>query len=123
MKIKRSKGMRDIPTIQGLNSRHVPDTRPQAAVELARLENEKVRLERELKLWGDHQRRTEGRLQQVEERLAVVTQVLVPLATEGSTKPVLSAAEGPAKIRRSPTEKADSGEGEAQGWQEIQLEY
>lgn len=115
MKIKRTRGMRDIPTIQGLNSRAVPNTRPQAATELARLEHEKARLERELKIWIDNQKRTEGWLRQVEERLALVKQVVVPLAAEGST--------GRAKVRRSPTEKADSGEGEAQGWQEIPLEY
>jgi len=115
MKIKRTRGMRDIPTIQGLNSRSVPNTRPQAATELAKLEHEKARLERELKMWIDNQRRTEGRLRRVEEQLALVKQVLVLLPAEGSTRR--------AKVRRSPTDKADSGEGEAQGWQEIPLEY
>lgn len=123
MKTKHTKGMRDIPTIQGLSSRSVPDTRPQAATELARLEHEKARLERELKMWIDNQKRTESRLWLVEERLALVQQVVVAPAAGDSTKPVLSGAEGRTRVRQSPTEEADSGEGEAQGWQEIPLEY
>jgi len=123
MKIKRTRGMRDIPTIQGLSSRSVPDTRPQAATELARLEPEKARLERELKMWVNNQKKTEDRLRQVEERLALVRQVLIPPDAEGSTKPVRSVAEGRARVRRSPAEKADGGEDEAQEWREIPLEY
>jgi hypothetical protein len=122
MKTKHARGMRDIPTIQGLSSRSVPNTRPQAATELARLEHEKARLERELKMWIDNQKRTESRLRLVEERLALVQQVVVAPAAGDSTKPVLSGAEG-RRVRQSPTEEADSGEGEAQGWQEIPLEY
>jgi septal ring factor EnvC (AmiA/AmiB activator) len=115
MKIKSAKGMRDIPTIQGLSSRSVPDTKPQAATELARLEHEKARLERELNIWIANQKKTEDRLRQVEERLALVRQVLDPTAAGGSTKR--------AKVRRSPAGKTDSGEEEAQGWREIPLEY
>jgi hypothetical protein len=131
MKTKHTRGMRDIPTIQGLSSRSVPATRPQAATELARLEHEKARLERELKMWIGNQKRTESRLRLVEERLALVQQVMVPPAAGDLTKPVLStsaalsvnAAEGRTRVRQSPTAEADSGEGEAQGWQEIALEY
>lgn len=117
------KGMRDIPTIQVLRNRSVPTSREQAVTELARLEHEKARLERELKMWIHNQKKTEGRLWLVEQRLALVQEVVAPPTAESSTKPVLSAAEGRARVRRSPTEKADSGEGEAQGWREIPLEY
>ena len=111
------KSMRDIPTIQGIHSRSVPTTKPQAATELARLEHEKARLERELKMWFVNQKRTEGRLMQVEERLALVKQVMG-----------LATVEDPAKRpkpRRSPSPQADagSGEGGAQGWREVSLEY
>ena len=48
MKTKDIKGMRNIPTIQGLRHRSLPTTREQTVAELARLEHEKVRLKREL---------------------------------------------------------------------------
>jgi len=115
MKIKHTKGMRDIPTIQGLNSRSVPDTRQQAATELARLEHEKARLERNLKMWINNQKKTEGRLRQVEERLALVQQVLVLPAADGSPKCV--------QARRSLSEESNGSEGKGQGWREITLEY
>lgn len=114
MKIRSAKGMRDIPTIQGLRHRSLPTTREQTVAELARLEHEKVRLKRELDIWIGNQKQTEGRLRQVEERLALLQQILDPPAAEGSTK---------RRVRRSPTGEAGSGEGEAQGWQEIPLEY
>lgn len=115
MKVKRTRGMRDIPTIQGLSRRAVPNTRPQAATEMARLEHEKARLERELRIWIHSQKRTEDRLRRVEERLARVRKVLGPLAAEGPAER--------SRIRRLPTGEADRGEGEAQSWQEIPLEY
>jgi hypothetical protein len=115
MKTKYSKGMRDIPTVQGIRSRFAPNTQPQAATELARLEHEKARLKRELKIWIDNQERTEKQLRYVEDRLALVKQVLMPLAAEDTAKRTAAP--------RSPTEKADSGEGAAQGWREVSLEY
>ena len=115
MKAKRTRGMRNIPTIQGLRHRSLPTTREQTVGELARLEHEKARLNRELKLWMDHQKRTEGQLQQVEERLTILQQMMDQTADDGSTKR--------AKARRSSTEKADSGEGKAKSWREIPLEY
>ena len=114
------KGMRDIPTIQGLNKQSAPTTRPQAATELARLEHEKVRLERELKMWIGNQKRTESQLQQVEERLAVLQQILDQTADDDQTEP--SDRRRP-KVRRSPAEEADSGEDKVQEWKEITLEY
>jgi hypothetical protein len=116
MKTKRTRGMRNIPTIQGLRHRSLPTTREQTVGELARLEHEKARLNRELKLWMDHQKRTQGQLQKVEERLTLLQQILEPPAADDSPKRAK-------KARRSPAEKGDSGEGEAQGWQEIRLEY
>ncbi|MBI4758053.1 MAG: hypothetical protein HY783_03490 [Chloroflexi bacterium] len=115
MKIKDIKSMRDIPTIQRLHNRSVPTTREQAVTELAHLEHEKARLERELNIWSINQKKTESRIQQVEGRLALLQRVLDPPAADGPTKC--------AKVRQSPTEKANSGEGEAQGWREIPLEY
>ncbi|MGA9351840.1 MAG: hypothetical protein WBW48_23975 [Anaerolineae bacterium] len=120
MKIKSVKSMRDIPTIQGLRHRSLPTTREQAVAEVARMEHEKARLKRELNLWINHQKRTEGQLQQVEERLTILQQILGQTAEDDSTKP---SGRGRARVRQSRTEKGDSGEGEAQSWREIPLEY
>jgi septal ring factor EnvC (AmiA/AmiB activator) len=115
MNTKNVKGMRNIPTIQALRHRSLPTTREQAVAEVARLEHEKARLNRELNLWIDHQKRTEGQLEQVEERLTILQQILDETTTEDSTKR--------AGARRSRTERGDTSEGEAQGWREIPLEY
>ena len=120
MKTKNLRGMRNIPTIQGLRHRSLPTTREQVVAELARLEHEKVRLKRELNLWIDHQKRTEGQLQRVEERLAILQEIMDQTADDDSAKP---SSQRRTKTRRSPTEKADSREGEAQSWREIPLEY
>jgi len=114
MKTESMRGMRDIPTIEGLRHRSLPTTREQTVADVARLEHEKARLNRELNLWLEHQKRTEKQLRQVEERLALLQQILDPLPDEGATRPVR---------RPSPAPEADSGEGEARGWQEISLEY
>ncbi len=120
MKTKNVRGMRNIPTIQGLRHRSLPTTREQTVAEVARLEHEKARLKRELNLWTDHQKRTEDQLQQVEERLATLQQILDETADDDPTKP---SGRGRARVHRSRTEKGDSGKGESQGWQEIPLEY
>ena len=120
MKTKDLRGMRDIPTIQGLNKQSAPTTRAEAATELARLEHEKVRLNRELKMWIGNQERTEGRLRRVEERLTILQQILDQTADDDSTQP---SSQRRTKVRRPRTERGDSGEGEAQGWREIPLEY
>ena len=120
MKTKNTRGMRNIPTIQGLRHRSLPTTREQTVGELARLEHEKARLNRELKLWMDHQKRTEGQLQQVEERLTILQQMMDQTADDDSTKP---SARRRTKVGRSPTEEGDSSKGKAQGWREIPLEY
>jgi hypothetical protein len=115
METKDVRGMRDIPTIQGLRHHSVPGNREQAVSDLALLEHEKARLERELKMWISNQQKTEGRLRQVGERLALLEQILNPPAADGSTKR--------AEVRRSRTDKPDGGEGEPQGWREVPLEY
>ena len=120
MKTKDLRGMRDIPTIQGLRHRSLPNTREQTVAELARLEHEKARLKRELNLWLEHQERTEKQLLQVEERLDILHQIMDQTNTEDSTKP---SGRRRTQGRRSATGKANSDEGEERGWQEISLEY
>jgi hypothetical protein len=115
MKIEHTRGMRDIPTIQGLRRTSLPSTREHAVAEQARLEHERARLKRELSIWIGNQRRTEGRLRQVEERLVLLQQILGP--------PVADDAAKCARVRQSPAGKAAGHEDEAPGWQEIPLEY
>jgi hypothetical protein len=110
----RVRSMRDIPTIQGLRHRSVPASREQAVAEVARMEHEKARLERELEIWLGNQRNTEKRLRQVEERLAGMEQILNPPDGDGATK---------RPVHRTPTEKTDGGEEEVRKWREIPLEY
>jgi hypothetical protein len=114
MKKERVRGMRDIPTVQGLRSRSIPASREQAVAEVARMEHEKARLERELDIWLGNQRNTEKRLRQVEERLAGLEQILNPPDGDGATK---------RPARHVPTERTDGGEEEVRRWREIPLEY
>jgi predicted nucleic acid-binding Zn-ribbon protein len=104
------RGMRDIPTIQGLTSRSTPATRELAAGEFARLEHEQARLERELNIWIENQKKTAKRLQHVQERLAHLRQTLLPVDTDDS--------KGAQRGRRSSPE-----ESEGAGWREIKWEY
>ena len=107
------RNMRDIPTIQGLINRSVPVAREHAASEFTRLEHEKARLERELTIWTENQRKTESRLDHVRQRLTLLRQVLLPPTGEDS-------AVG-ARGRRPATGQA---EGDVRpGWREIKWEY
>lgn len=115
MRTSYTRGMRDMPTVQGLNRRSVPKTQAQGATELARLEHEKARLKRELSLWLINQRRTEERLRRVEERLVLVRQIVAPLGQ-------VQAVRRP-RLRQAPSQEPYASEGKAQGWQEISLEY
>ncbi len=80
MKTKHLRSMRDIPTIQGLRSRAVPSSREQVVSELARLEHEKARLERELSMWLANQKKTQDRIQQVQERLNLLQNMMEELS-------------------------------------------
>ena len=106
----RTKGMRDIPTQYGLAKRSKPNSRDEAITELARLEHEKARLEREMALWQENQQRTEKRLQAVTDRLVILQAIVENRPPEarqaGSTEP----------------ESRDEAKGPEQ-WTTIQLEY
>jgi len=68
--------MRDIPTIQGLKNRGVPSNREQIVGELARMEHEKARLERERDMWASNQKKTQFRLSNVQERINLLQATL-----------------------------------------------
>lgn len=108
--------MRDIPTNQGLNSRSLPKKREQAVTELARLEHEKSRLERELEMWRENQKQTEARLEKVEERLASLRDMVEPAAGDETPKRT------PAR-RRSAARATSQDEDDDADWHEISLEY
>ncbi len=112
----RPKNMRDIATIQGLVHRSEPKTREQAVNELARLEHEKARLERELNIWLANQKQTEQRLGRVEDRLALLRRILTVPSDEGDS----SAKRGQ---RKSGTRTMNDDKRESKGWREIPLEY
>jgi hypothetical protein len=125
MEKKRVRGMRDIPTVQGLRHHSVPTTREEAVAELARMEHEKARLERELDMWLGNQRTTEDRLRQVETRLALLDEILNPSADEeapGGTA-AQPGTQRKRRARRGSASAADSGENERRNWKEIPLEY
>ncbi len=112
MNVENVKGMRDVPTIQGLRNRSsAAPTREQAVTELARLEHEKARLEREFKMWQANEKKTSRRIMQVQERLTVLQQILGP-----NPAPKNSA-------KRRKTRQSTDGEHAGQAWQEVKLEY
>ena len=104
MKTIQFRGMRDIPTIQGLRNRSVPASRAQTVSELARLEHEKARLERELHIWIANQKKTENRLQQAEERIVLLQKTMDKMDP-----------------RHKPEETAD--EKDSGKWQAVPMEY
>jgi ferric-dicitrate binding protein FerR (iron transport regulator) len=113
----RPKNMRDIPTIQGLVHRSQPKTREQAVNELARLEHEKARLQRELDIWLANRKQTEQRLQRVEERLALLQRILTDSSDETNSSPASRSR------RKSGSQAAGAGKSEGKVWKEISLEY
>jgi hypothetical protein len=70
------KGLRDIATHSSMVSRGMPGTRQRAAFELALLEHEKAKLEREIGMWGANQRQAATRLRLARERSALLTRQL-----------------------------------------------
>ncbi|MBC8162387.1 MAG: hypothetical protein H7Z42_14350 [Roseiflexaceae bacterium] len=101
--IKR-RGLRDIATGQRAQRRGLPQSRQQAISDLARLEQEKTRLQRELEIWQANQQRTEQRLALVDARLAQL-------------QPVLGLHAAP-PAQPAPPERLD-----AAGWGTFALEY
>ena len=114
MNSESMRGMRDVPTLQGSRKRSLSVTREQAVTELARLEHEKARLERELGIWQANEKKTSRRLARIDEQLTVLQHILspVPVKEEGAVE----------KRRTRPSPDAGAPRAD-QGWQEIKLEY
>lgn len=115
MKAKRTKGMRDIMTVQGLGSRSTPHSREQIMVELSRLEHEKARLERERSIWLGNQQKAEARLQATEERIGLLQ---AAFDEQNQAQPGASAT-----VRRAAAPPPDEDDAKAASWRAVVLEY
>lgn len=108
--MKATRGMRDIPTVQGSTNRVEAKSREQGITDLARLEHERARLERELNMWLENQKRAEQRLKIVHERITLLQQGLYGSPVES----------------RSASNRGglgDDGEQEPRSWHRVSLEY
>lgn len=110
MRVKATRGMRDIPTVQGSTNRVETNSREQGITDLARLEHERARLERELNMWLENQKRAEQRLKKVHERITLLQQGLYGSPVERRSA---SAAGGP----------GNDGEQEPRDWHKVSFEY
>ena len=107
------KGMRDIPTRYGLVHRAVSKTRAQVMAELAYLEHEATRLERELKIWTGNAKQTESRLRLILQRIGLLQGLLEERAPAPRNVPPPGDDEG----------KQDQEQEQVPSWREIPLEY
>ncbi len=79
MKFTRIRSMRDIPTIQGMKNRAMPDNHEQIMSELSRLEHEKARIGREIEVWNSNEKKAQARLQGVQERVDLLNRLMAEL--------------------------------------------
>lgn len=111
LEMVKIKGVRDIQTLYERTHRARSRTRAQVVSELAYLEHEKDRINRELSAWHINQKQAESRLGFVRERIVQLKGIL---------------EEGLPTKRQStvPSEEAEDGSlGVQTPWQEISLEY
>lgn len=74
------KGMRSIRTIQTLRNRALPTSRAEMAGQLARLEHERARLERETKIFTEKQSETGKNLCKVRDQIEQIKRALYGLS-------------------------------------------
>lgn len=94
------KGMHDIATGQNMINRSIRATRAQRLGQLARVEHEKSRLERELDKWKANKKQSEERLRVVQRRIGLLKQ----------------------SLHDDPPEKREQGHRQ-RTWREVRLEY
>lgn len=73
----RARGMRDLATVQTLLGQHAPASRTQAVSRFARLENERMRLLRELNAWTARKLNAERMLAKVEDDICAMQRLLI----------------------------------------------
>ncbi|WP_018390779.1 hypothetical protein [Ancylobacter sp. FA202] len=76
-KTARTRGLRDVATVQTRLTRATPSNRTQAVSRFARLENERTRLLRELEAWNARRTEAERMLAKVDEELATMRAILL----------------------------------------------
>ncbi|MDQ0346106.1 hypothetical protein [Ancylobacter vacuolatus] len=76
-KSARTRGLRDVATVQTRLTRATPSNRTQAVSRFARLENERTRLLRELEAWSARRTEAERMLAKVDEELATMRTMLL----------------------------------------------
>ncbi len=118
----KPKGIRDVPTLQLLTKRTLLSAREQAATDLARLEHEKARLERELKLWTTKQVETEKRLAHVRQQLGMLQQVL-NASDDKPKRAKRRRVQPPAGGERKDSNKKTVSTEPQKTWREIEIEY
>jgi exonuclease VII small subunit len=88
----------------------VPISREQIISGLARLEHEKARLERELKMWFNNHNKAQTRIQQVQKRIDILQQMLDELSNQSYPT-------------RSSKHSEEDTEKKVSKYQEVKLEY
>lgn len=100
-KVARMRGLRDVATVQTQIVRSTPTNRTQAVSRFARLENERMRILRELDAWNARKCEAERMLAKVEEELSAMQALLL------DSRPV------PARPVQAPQRRAAARAGEA----------
>ena len=98
------------PTVYGLMKRSKPNGRDEAITELARLEHEKARLERELALWRSNEKRTQQRLQTILNRVALLQALVDGRSSETASPQAVSGPQNEEAV-------------ESEEWATVRLEY
>ena len=111
----RARGMHDIPTVQSMASRSIPATRAKIVTQLARAEQERERLDREMDVWVGKQKQAEERLRQVGQRIKLLERALSWASEEHPES-------GPQRRDDETRQTNDDGQ-ETKSWREIPLEY
>ncbi len=76
-KVARMRGLREVSTVQTQITRSAPANRTQAVSRFARLENERIRIQRELDAWNTRKAEAERMLAKVGEELAAMQALLL----------------------------------------------
>lgn len=96
------RGLKDIASHGATVNRCVPRTGAQAAFQLGLLEQEKVRLQREIGMWLANRERAEARLRMIRERTGVLQEFLDASPELGSAQASPSRSSGARKRRPKP---------------------
>ena len=94
------RGMHDVATAQSLINRSLPSSRAQIVAQLARMEHERGRLQRELSMWIGKQQQTQGRLGKVQQHITALQRALEETAELSELPGSRERPDSPAPPRR-----------------------